>query len=125
MIKKDIFRVLDIASFIMVFVATGLFLMFEFVGDFDLLYFSVIIYFIGIIMLTAVLIFRICDLYKSQKAENNGQSQSNNSSSDDNSDGESDDDTKKDVKREKINLFTKLGFCVIAFVCMLIVLIYI
>lgn len=114
--KKDILKVLDFAAFILIFIATGLILIFEFSGDFDLIYLAVITFFIGILALDSFLIARVCMMYKKPKTSE----ESKETKSDENTNRQL---SSKEDKKQKTLLFIELAAGVVAFVLILIALI--
>lgn len=111
--KKDILKVLDLVAFILVFIATGLVLVFEISGDFDLIYLAVITFFIGVCALDVLLVLRLVASFK-------GGSGAAADGLDTSTEAEA---IQKKSKKQKILLFIELGFGIIAFVMILIALI--
>ncbi len=67
--KDEILKYLDIASFSLIIIATCLVLIFEFVGTYALMKVSIILYFVGLLLLTVLLAMRV--YFAFAKAKNN------------------------------------------------------
>lgn len=112
--KKDILKVLDLVAFILIFIATGLVLIFEISGDLDLIYLAVITFFIGVCALDILLVVRLVASFKE------GAGQTTPEGVAPTAEGEL---VQKKSKKQKILLFIELGFGILAFIIILIALI--
>lgn len=62
--KDELLKILDFASFMLIIIATLLVIVFEFVGSYAVMKCAIVIYFIGLLVLTIFLSFRVYFAFK-------------------------------------------------------------
>lgn len=117
--KKDILKILDLVSFFLIVAATVLVVIFEFAGGRVLMQLALILYFVGLLVLSVFFVIRIC-LKVSKKGKADDRSSNSKSEKEQNESSQAPKDSPKSNWGALIAMFV---FSLVALIFTLVVLI--